>query len=152
VDEVEAAVFEASPDVHLGNIVAAFAHTGPDTIDVALDAVEAGVPDPNLRALVGRLGKQLRHRARAERGLEGEIELFGDGALEQAPPLLPRDAVGFRLAQPRVGRANQASRLVGVVVRAAGIAIRGSGDAALAGAVDTGQRVDAMGTGQERAL
>src|SRR5471032_1138971 len=97
VDEVEAAVVEASPDIRLGNVMAALADPGPDAFDVALHAVEARVPDANLRAAVGCRGKHLRDGARTERGLESEVEPFGDGALEQLSPLLPRHAVGFRL-------------------------------------------------------
>src|SRR5712692_9277320 len=95
-----------------------------------------------------RLGEQRRDGVRAERGLEGEVEPLGDGFFQQPFALLPRGAVGVRLAQLWIGGPQCAGGFVGVVVIGAVRAEGRAGYAALACSVDAGQHINARPLGR----
>ncbi len=142
-NEIDPAVLKALSDGGLRNIASASRDACTNPCDVEWGCRKADVPDSSLDPFRERPQKESRDGFTSERGLNGERRTRCNRFLEKALAFLPRGTVRLALRNPGIRHANAPRRLIRIEVIGASLANGSTTDAALAGAVGSGQHVDA---------
>ena len=121
---------------------------------VKLDILETGKPDVHGEPLACRTLEKFSHGPAAEGGLEGEVEMPVDRALEKRSTLTPSGCVDLahcrRWMQVRIGGQDLARGLVRVVEAHPSLEQSRPPDAAFASSVAAGEHEDAAVTLRRR--
>jgi hypothetical protein len=132
----------ALTDFFLWDIVSPAGDARADARDVKLHARQAYIPDADLNACRQRFFEQGWDRVSAKSGLKDIIQALGHRSLKRPPSLMPGGALGVCLRDAGIGSANAPGSFVGIEVLGPLLDQHLAPDAALAGAVRTGQNVD----------
>src|SRR5258708_28843118 len=103
-NQVEPTAVVTFADFCLWNIVSAPCDSAKHARDVELGATQADVPDAHLNPLRRGLPEQGCEGAPSKRCLEREVAAPGNGALQQAFPLVPGGTICPLLGNSRPGR------------------------------------------------
>src|ERR1019366_3699 len=125
------------------NVVSASGNSGVYTSDMKLRATQTHVPDPYIDSHRQRRFKQRCDGVSAERGLEGEVQPFGDGPFQESSSLAPGRAIGFFVSYPRIGKPDLDCRLIRVEVFDPSLHEHCAADATFPGAICSRQDIDA---------